>query len=559
MGVSTAESAISADSGAERGNSIWRKLAAARRYWWMVLAVVSLAILGGLVSMVTTPTTYVGRTSLIVSSNNRAPEQDAVLVQGYVAYFNNVSYQKQLLAEAGVDANVTVSAQAAAASPILVISTTAFDSQSAQSAAIAVGRAFRDDINKTHDERTAAALAALQDQLDKALARGGKNDQAVIAGLQDRIRQLQADQDINVLQELQSRGGVSVERPSLVTHVGLAIVGGLLLGLLAALAIARFSPRLHSRHDVADKVGLNTLVEFPGLRSKGAPLRRKQKQRMRQLANVLRANVTGPGAVVVTQATDGAATGVVARGLAIEWATQGYATVLVRFRGGMESTPSQIDAPGPGGPLDVSATLSRMRAGPVPGMSILDLGPGDGVGSTGPPALKLNELLELEPLLGPLVVIETPSVVGSATAQTATLMADATILVIDTRVAKVAETREAVGVLRQPGVNLMGAVLAPARHEDVSSGDADADQVRDQQPSPGLDRPSAPGSASWSWTPASNGSADSSLSVAEILQIPVSTDRQGALDPSLSVDVSESAQDAGRNGAGSRGVQRGKR
>ncbi len=204
MEVNAAEIATSADSGAEGGNSLGGKLTAVRRYWWIVFVVVSLAVLGAIVSTARTPTTYLGRTSLIVSSNDRSPEQDAVLVQGYVSYFNNDAYQQQLLAETGLDANASLSAQAAAASPILVISATASDPESAQSAAIAVARAFKDDINKSHDQKIAAAIASLQDELDTALARNGKDDEVVIAGLQDRIRQLQADRD-NVLQELQSR------------------------------------------------------------------------------------------------------------------------------------------------------------------------------------------------------------------------------------------------------------------------------------------------------------------------------------------------------------------
>ena len=166
---------------------------------------------------------------------------------------------------------------------------------------------------------------------------------------------------------------MSAQPPSLFNNLVLALAGGLVLGVLAALALARFSPRLRSRHDVADKVGLNTLVELPGPRTKGAQLRREQ--RLRQLANILRARLGGPGVVAVTQATEGAATRVVARGLAMEWASQGYATVLVRFGGGMESLPSRIGEAAAVGPVEASASLSRMRAGPVPGMSILDMRP----------------------------------------------------------------------------------------------------------------------------------------------------------------------------------------
>ncbi len=56
-----------------------------------------------------------------------------MLVQGYVSYFNNDAYQQQLIAATGLDAKASLSAQAAAASPILVISATASDPDSAQS------------------------------------------------------------------------------------------------------------------------------------------------------------------------------------------------------------------------------------------------------------------------------------------------------------------------------------------------------------------------------------------------------------------------------------------
>jgi hypothetical protein len=400
---------------------------------------------------------------LIVSSKDRAPEQDAVLVQGYVSYFNNAAYQRQLLAATGVDPTAELSAEAAAASPILVISATASDPGSAQSAAIAVAKAFEDDINKTHDQKTAAAIATVQDELDTAR---GRNDEAAIAALQERLGELQVDRD-NVLQELQNRGGVSVQPPSLFNNLVLGLAGGLVIGVLAALALARFSPRLRSRHDVADKLGLNTLVELPGPRSKGAQLRRER--RLRQLANILRARLAGPSVLVVTQATDGAATRVVARGLAMEWASEGYATVLVRFGGGVESLQSRIGESTSVGRVEASALLSQMRAGPVRGMSILDMSPHFGGGAPSLPAMKVTEVIELEHLVGAFIIIETPAVLDSADAQAVSLAADATILVIDTEVAKVAETREAVGVLRQPGVVLLGAVLAPVGDEEDHS------------------------------------------------------------------------------------------
>jgi hypothetical protein len=212
-----------------------------------------------------------------------------------------------------------------------------------------------------------------------------------------------------------------------------------------------------------------------------------------------------------------------------------------------------------------------MRAGPVPGMSILDLRPRVATGTPGLPAMKVAELLELEELVGAFIIIETPAVIHSAAAQAASLTADATILVIDTQVAKVPETREAVRVLRQPGVVLLGAVLAPVRNEE---GNHDGDDL-DKGSHPGggdVDEASYPdwgdigegnghqprssevdtwllapwlsptSSAEWSRSPTSIGSTDSS--------------KPGR---SLPDHVTQPAQDVGRNGVSSRGLRTGKK
>jgi hypothetical protein len=204
----------------------------------------------------------------------------------------------------------------------------------------------------------------------------------------------------------------------------------------------------------------------------------------------------------------------------------------------------------------------------------------------------MTELFELEQLVGAFIIIETPAVLDSADAQAASLAADATILVIDTQVAKVPETREAVGVLRQPGVVLLGAVLAPVRDEEDNPDESHLDEASNpdeshlddgsdpdeshldeasnpdeshlddgsnpdeshlderngHQPQPS--RPDAwllapwaspTGSAEWSSSPTPVGLTDSS------------EPRRRLPD-----DVTKPAQDAARNGASSRRVQTGK-
>jgi capsular polysaccharide biosynthesis protein len=215
---------------------------AVRRHWWLVLVIVVLAVAASVVATRSTPTSYTARASLIVSSNDRSPDQDAVLVQGYVLYFNDAAYQSQILRDARVGPEVTVVAHAAAASPILLIDATAPRASTAQAAAASVARAFEAAINKVRDRQNAADIADLQERLNN-LRVSGNNSQStanLANNLEARVLQLQAD-SVNKLQELQLRAGVTQNAPSLRKNVLLALLGGVLLGLVAAQGAERIA------------------------------------------------------------------------------------------------------------------------------------------------------------------------------------------------------------------------------------------------------------------------------------------------------------------------------
>ena len=226
-------------------NALQRSLTNLRRMWWFVVVVVVLAVVAGVFATTRTPTTYTARSSLIVNSNNRSPDQDAVLVQGYVDYFNDPSYQAQLTKQAGLTSPVGLMARAAAASPILIIESTAKNADLAQSSSSAVAEAFRADINQVIDQGQAAEISSLQKRLDKAVQTSGA-DTSVAATLQDQIAQVQGDRT-NRLQNLQLRGGVATNNPSLKSNVILAGAGGLVLGILGALALGAVTPRSRRR------------------------------------------------------------------------------------------------------------------------------------------------------------------------------------------------------------------------------------------------------------------------------------------------------------------------
>lgn len=222
-----------------RGRRAWR-------FWWVTAAIVVLAIAGAVMTTLDTATTYTGRSSMIVSSNNRSPDQDAVLVQGYVDYFNNVAYQSELLEQAGVERPLGVTARAAAASPIMVIEVTTPSLSTARPAATAIAEAFREDINQERDREQQAEIASLQTRIDEFLAAPVPGSDNVVSLLQDRIVTIQADRT-NELQVLQLSGGVATTTPSLVTNVVLAALGGLIIGILAALGLDRLLLRRTER------------------------------------------------------------------------------------------------------------------------------------------------------------------------------------------------------------------------------------------------------------------------------------------------------------------------
>jgi capsular polysaccharide biosynthesis protein len=424
-----------------------------RYYWWLVLAVTMVGLLGGLIAAATTPTTYVGRTSLIVSSNDRSPDQDAVLVQGYVDYFNDAAYQTQLLRSVGVQERVPLSASSSASSPILVISATTSDPQTAQSDAIAVAGAFMDDINDVHTTKNAEKLAQLRQQLSEALSSNSNDASSVVDDLQNQIEQVQSD-TVNALQELQSKGGVAEQRHSLFGNLVPATAGGLLLGVLAAVGLSVLSRRIHGRLDVSDKVGLPTLVELA--RPRGSAGRARQERRLVQLANIVRARLGGPGVVAVAQPEVGHASSVVARKLALEWARQGYPTVLVSTRPHASAPVKNRDGVRDGG----AAAPPQLRPGRLPALSILELDPQPAGNGPALAVSKIRDLVAHQVLLGRHVIVEAPAVAQSAAAQAICHASDQTVLVVDTDVSRVSMTREAATVLRQMGARVMGVVVA---------------------------------------------------------------------------------------------------
>jgi capsular polysaccharide biosynthesis protein len=454
-------------TGTHGPQSLTAQLGHVRRYWWLVLAVVALSVIGAAASTMRTPTTYTGRSSLIVASNDRSPDQDAVLVQGYVAYFNDPAYQSRLLATADLRGGVMVSAQAAAASPILLIDATTQDPRSAQSAAAEVATIFQSEINHSRTEAIADQIASLERQIKSLTSPGGQvagSPDTTIAQLQDQILRLKADR-VDQLQVLQRRGGVSQDAPQLSVNILLAFAGGLIIGVLAALVLGRLSNRVRTSDDLAERVGLDTLAEIPPAQT--GPGERQRQQRVHQLANIVRTRLGTPAVLAVTEPVQGSGAATVAHALAQQWADENRSCLLLRTGGSGEPIQAPAQPKGDGEkrasgflPGDLGAALNTwISPGPVPGMWILNAPAGPSDTQQGLTRETVHALVAHAASSGTMVVIDAGSVVGSATAQELCSAAGRTILVIEPSVTRVGDAEAAAVLLERSDAGLLGAVL----------------------------------------------------------------------------------------------------
>lgn len=231
-----------------------RQFRSLRRFWWVVVLIVVLCLGGALFASASVAATYTGRSSLIVSSPNRAPEQDAVLVQGYVDYFNNGAYQAQVAGEAGLSKQVTLTARSAASSPILLIEATTSSPGYAQRAAAAVAEAFQGDINSQMNAQRKKQVDELEARILAVQGPDGDVNTSAVSTLRQEIADINQD-TTNRLQQLQFIAGVSTNAPKTSTNIIFALFGGLILGVMSALGLARLSEAIRGRRSNVAPVG----------------------------------------------------------------------------------------------------------------------------------------------------------------------------------------------------------------------------------------------------------------------------------------------------------------
>ena len=431
-----------------------RRMEQIRQRWWVLVVVAALGVLVAAASSLSMHPTYLGRSTLVLSTS--APQQDALMVVGYMTIFNDPATIARLRTTTKIPEDVTFEARTVAASPILAIEATADDPKVAQDAAYDMAEALRADISASQWAGIDGYIADLERQLaeippvDPA---GGTND--YYASLQERIDSARALKS-NALGLLQPRAGVTEHAPSLVSRLVQGAAGGLVLGILAALGLAALSTRLTNAADLRDKTGVAPLVEVPAAGS--GKLKRVRQERLRTLANLISLeDLPKPTVIALTDSRGGGEARGVAEALAELSAQQGGRTVLV-YADNHASPPA-----GGAGFNDVLADSGLvhqvLKDGDVESLKILP------AGSTLADRYPLVTRDRIDAVFGKLrtdadtIIVAAPSIAETTDAQLVCAAADATILVVTRGSSRASEVTSAAEALAKAHAVHLGAVL----------------------------------------------------------------------------------------------------
>lgn len=454
------------------------------RRLWLVVLIATLAVGGVVAVTLTQETSYTGKAALTIASQNRAPEQDAVLAQGYADYFNQESYQDVLAVETGLGAGATFAARTAASSPIVYVEATTLEPESAQTSAEMMARAFQEDVNTNLRADTQRTVAKLRDQV---VAESGRLQDLGLSGdevslvteqilsLQDRITEIQSDTS-NQLKELQLNAGVSSSSPNLPVNVALGLVGGLIMGCLAALGLASFEKPLATSYNLRREFELRTLATVGRTSGRSG----EGRLRLQGLANiVVLSDLDRPTVVSVTSAWRTASSALVSRALASNRALQGERTVL------LETDLARGRRSDVGVANFLSAGFNSSLDDIVPpgwrsGMLVVPAGTTE----CDPYALftreRFADLVTKATDIADLVVVESPPLLSTPESQVINAGVHRTILVVDEQSTTMADVGEAVELLDQAGAVLLGAVVVQGSADDIARWHSD--RSRENEP-----------------------------------------------------------------------------
>jgi Mrp family chromosome partitioning ATPase/ElaB/YqjD/DUF883 family membrane-anchored ribosome-binding protein len=495
-----------------------------RRHWWVVLAVTGVGLAAGAAVTSAMPKVYESSTSVLVQPVG----QDANAAGGRTKGSINLDTEAQLVGSGAVAAKAAtllrtsvspielakdVSVEVPANTTVLVIRFEADTPQGAQAGSHAFAEAYlrnREETARSGLDEQINSLTLKVKQLTTNLtsinsrlagSRPGSSDRSNLESLRSNS-QNQLNNLTGKLNELTTTtvgaGNIISDArepdhptsPNTMLNVATGTMIGLLLGLLLAFTRERFDRRLRSAADVRDRGRIGVLAalderttpQFDDVLQPYGPGGRV----FNRLRNEVLASLDpGDQIIVVTGASRGSASTLVAANLAAALARTGSDVVLI----GAHLPDSVVDAAPLARMLGVNAMpgLSDLLAGRVglaralqrtpriPSLRVITTG-GAATAAGLMQSQRLKDTLEALRRQTGYVVIEAPSTSSSADAQSLASLADAAILAVELRRARRPALLDAAEQLSRVGTKLLGAVVLP-RLAGVRTDDANLPPV----------------------------------------------------------------------------------
>ena len=507
---------ISVDTSESRGVDL---LGMGRRHWWLVLALVALGVLGAAQFTRLEPKVYESSTSVLVQPSGT----DTNVVGGRTKGDINLDTEAQLVRSTAVAtaaakllnssespdalaANVTV--EVPANTSVLVITYSAPEAATARSGSHAFAASYlqnRDDSAHADIANQVGTLNTTLTRLNAQLAQVNrllaplKQSDPNRANLENQRSTLSAQIEtitgrINQLTTTTLSAGriirdaelpVKPTKPNQPLNLASGAMIGLVLGVGGALLRDRLDKRVRGASDIPRRVDMAVLAAVPTrirprLDDVFAPFGTGGRI-FNRLRNEVLASVPAPAGVdaraalsgqvvVVTGASRGAASTVVATNLAAAFARTSAETVLVsaHLPDSLMETASLTrmlgvrSIPGLSDVLAgrVSLGTAMQRAPRHPNLSVITTG---GTASAGGllQSQALRDTLAMLRERAAYIVIEAPSTASSADAQSLASLADAAIVAVELRRTTYTEVIDAADQLRRVGTPLLGAVVLP--------------------------------------------------------------------------------------------------
>ncbi|MEV4638153.1 Wzz/FepE/Etk N-terminal domain-containing protein [Actinoplanes sp. NPDC049548] len=480
-----------------------------RRHWWLVLAATGAGLAVGATVTQALPKVYESSTSVLVQPVDGDTNASGGRTKGSI----NLDTEAQLVGSGAVAAKAaallrspvspielakSVSVEVPANTTVLVIRFEADNPKDAQAGSHAFAEAYlrnREETARSGLDQQIKTLNLKVRQLTTNLtsinnrlakAQSGSSERSNLESLrnnsQNQLNNLTGR--LNVLTTATVGAGSIIsdarlpEEPTS-PNAMLNVAGGTMIGLLAGLGLAfvreRFDRRLRTAADVRDRGRIPVLAALderttPHFDDVLQPYGPGGRVFNRLRNEVLASLNAGDQIIVVTGASRGSATTLVAANLAAALARTGSDVVLI----GAHLPDSVVDAAPLARMLGVAAMpgLSDLLAGRIglakalqrtpriPSLRVITTG-GAATAAGLMQSQRLRDTLDALRRQTGYVVIEAPSTSSSADAQSLASLADAAILAVELRRSKRPALLDAAEQLSRVGTPLLGAVVLP--------------------------------------------------------------------------------------------------